>query len=95
MNKQVNRLIVFRAAQAYMNRHHRAPSARELEVTTGLAHPTCLSHMRALDGADGLSHRFTFERGFRVGEQMHNRERNVGNRSRDPWTSPVDRLMAS
>lgn len=93
MNKQVNRFMVFRAAQAYMNRHHRAPTSRELAFFTGLGNAACLRHMHALDGADGLSCRFDFTEGVRVGEGMDKSGRNVS--PCDPWTSPVDRLMAS
>ena len=93
MNKQVNRFMVFRAAQAYMNRHHRAPTGDELAFATGLSQPTCVAHMRALDGADGLTHRFVFTNGQRHGEGMAQTPRRYANR--DPWTSPVDRLMAS
>ena len=93
MNKQVNRFMVFRAAQAYMSRHHRAPTGAELEAATGLSRPTCVTHMRALDGADGLRFRFEFTKGQRRGEGMTKPRRILS--ARDPWTSPVDRLMAS
>ena len=90
---KVNRFIVFRAVQAFMNQWNRCPQPSEVAAITGIPSDICARHMHAIDGATGLKHPVKYDtnsaystRGFIVGGS--------GNRRSDPYTTPVDRLMA-
>lgn len=97
-NKTVTRFTVFRALQSFMDRHGYCPSASEIARRTCLSVGAVSRHMHALDGADGLSCPVVVTRSH--GADRHHwadegsgANPHAGN-ARDPWRSPVDRLMA-